>query len=119
MKPLFSRRGIVQHQGPQRAVQPGGFGAEGRGWRRIPRQRHALDEEALRRLAKEHVRAGESRYELVIGLAAQVHVAGPARLPIGEAVEPPLQAVYPRWIARGILRAVVAVVPIQNIKAPV
>ena len=65
------------------------------------------------------VGAGEPVDQLVVGLLGQVELRGPGRVLVADPVEPPLEAVDPGGVAVGVLVAVVAVVPVEDVERAV
>ena len=59
------------------------------------------------------------RIKIVVGFARQVEPGGARRIAVADAVEPALEAIDARGIAVGVLIAVIAVVPVEDVEAAV
>src|SRR6185369_12369354 len=78
-----------------------------------------LRQNPLRRLPKINIPAGETGDQLSVGFSGEIHLRSARRVLIAQPVEPTFETVDAFRIARGILRAMIAIVPIQNVEASI
>src|SRR6516162_24977 len=86
-------------------------GAQGR--------RMAFAQEPLGRFPEKQVRVGQALDELVIAFPAKIKEPGRRRVLVADAVEPAALPVNTGRVPGSVLRAVVAVVPVQDVKAAI
>ncbi len=78
-----------------------------------------LDQQPLRDIAEIDVGTLEPLNQLRIGLLGQVESRSTRPVLVANAVEPPLEAIDALRIASGVLIAVVAIVPVENVEAAI
>ena len=100
---------------PGHAARPGRPTIPGH---RSPRA-HSLGQQSLGGFAEEEVPAAEPRNQLVVALRRQIDRRHVRRLAVSQSVEPPAEPVDAGRVADGVLRAVVAVVPVQHVEAAI
>ena len=104
LEPMFAVELLVEHEGFE--LRSGG----GRG---------AFGKEPLGEVAIENVGAAKPFDQLLVGFPSEIELGRAGRAFVADAVEASLQAVDALRIAIGVLIAVVAVVPVEDIQAAV
>src|SRR5439155_1308331 len=79
----------------------------------------ALAQHALGEIAEQHVGAVQALDELVVGLLRQIKAGGVRGVLVADAVEAAAVAIDALGVAVGVLVAVVAVVPVEEVQAAV
>ena len=81
--------------------------------------RQPLRQNPLRRFAEINVPAGQPRDQLVVALTRQIDLRRARRVLVAQPIEPPLEPVHALRIARGVLRAMIAIVPVEHVETPI
>src|SRR3954451_342795 len=106
MQARFARSGLIERELFQSAPQ-------------FPRSGGPFGKDAVGGLADKNVSATEPRNELSIAFFCEIEFRHARFVAIAQAIEAALETIHALGITRRILRAMIAVVPVQDIEAAI
>ena len=82
-------------------------------------RRQPLHQNPLRRFAKENVFAGESGNQLIVGFGHQIKFRSAWPVAVAQSIQSAFEAVHSVRIASRVLRTMVSVIPVEDVKGAV